>query len=71
MARLFRRVFGTAEGMVVLDHIVNDMCRVDDINLVADPLLIVDQNARRNVGIAIARLVLAPFEDAQKPEVKS
>ncbi len=71
LARLFKRVFGTAEGNLVLDHIVNEMCRVDDVLLSADPHVIVDANARRNVGITIARLVLSPLEDQEKPEVKT
>lgn len=71
LARLYKKVLGSPEGLLLLDHIVNDLCRVDDVHLVADPMLIVDANARRNVGITIARLVLSPLDDQEKPEVKA
>ena len=36
------------------------MCSIDDPLVTTDPMLVLEANARRNLGIAIARLALAP-----------
>jgi hypothetical protein len=69
LAQLFHHVFGTPAGIKVLDHICNVLCKIDEPFLAADPMLMADANARRNVGVRIAILALAPY-DASKPEVK-
>lgn len=69
LRRQFRAVFGTPEGMKVLDYICTTLCHVDDVAVSTDYGALIDANARRNVGLTIAALVLAPYEDA-KPEVK-
>jgi hypothetical protein len=67
--RLYRTVFGTPEGLKVLDDICERICALDRSVHNGDPLSIMEINGRRNVGIEIATLALAPF-DAKKPEVR-
>ena len=69
MAKLIRRVLGSPEGLEVLDYICETLCHIDSPVVSSDPYFIVDANARRNVGITLAHLVLAPIEDSDKPEV--
>lgn len=69
LARTFRRVFSGAEGMMVLDYICETLCNVDAPVTTADPMVIVDFNARRNVGVTIAQLVLSPIDEVKTPEV--
>lgn len=69
LAQLFHAVLGSPEGLRVLDYICNRLCNVDDVCLSVDPMILVDANARRNVGLAIAALTLKAY-DAKKPEVK-
>lgn len=68
-ARLYHNVFGSPEGIKVLDDICQRLCRIDEPFLDGNPILMADANARRNVGMMIAILALAPYDD-KKPEVK-
>jgi|SoiMethySBSTD1v2_1073268.scaffolds.fasta_scaffold320249_2 hypothetical protein len=69
VAQIFHYVFGSPEGQKVLDIIVRDICHVDAPYTVSDALGMADANGRRNVGLRILELALAPFDDT-KPEVK-
>ena len=69
LARLYHNVFGSPEGMKVLDDICMRLCHIDDAFVVSDPLMMADSNGRRNVGVAIATLALGAYDDS-KPEVR-
>ena len=68
LQRLYHNVFGSPEGLKVLDDICERLCHIDTAATGGDPYAIVEFNGRRSVGIEIARLALAPFDD-RKPEV--
>lgn len=69
LARLYRNVFGSHEGQKVLDDICQRICHIDSPAYQGDPHTVMEFNGRRNVGIEIAILALAPLDDS-KPVVK-
>lgn len=69
VAQLYRSVFGTPEGEKVFDDLMM-RCGVDAPVFHAEPLAMAFNAARRDIGLEIARLVLAAYDDS-KPEVKT
>ena len=66
----YRKVFGTPDGEIVLDHIVQVLCGVDNNLFAPDPYGLAYNVARRDVGIEVARLAEGLAMRA-KPEVKT
>lgn len=74
----FRAAFGTAEGQIALDYIVQKLCGVDSPAFPIQYVLaghsasdVLAYNlARRDVGLEIYHLASGQYRD-QKPEVKT
>lgn len=63
IASAYRAVFGTPEGAIVLDDIMQRICQVDDVpplTLPVDPMMIVHHNALRYVGLKLYKLARDP-----------
>jgi len=69
-AALYKTVFKTQEGQKVLADILNRLCNVDGIGFTENPIGLAYNNARRDVGIDIARLVWLEVNEDKTPEVK-
>lgn len=67
---LYKAVFKTPEGEKVLADILNRVCNVDGYGFTENPIGLAFNNARRDVGIEIARLVWLEVNDEKTPEVK-
>ena len=67
---LYKSVFGSSEGQKVLADILNRLCNVDGPCFTESPLAIAYNNARRDVGLEIARLVWLEVTEDKTPEVK-
>ena len=67
---LYKAVFKTPEGQKVLADILNRVCNVDGYGFTDSPIGLAFNNARRDVGIEIARLVWLEVTDSPTPEVK-
>lgn len=67
---LYKAVFKTSEGQKVLADILNRVCNVDGYGFTENPIGLAYNNARRDVGIEIARLVWLEVNDEKTPEVK-
>lgn len=69
IAEAYRHVFSSAEGRIVLDHIVQRLCGVDNNLFVASDHGLAYNLARRDVGLEIARLAEG-LTGRKTPEVK-
>jgi len=67
---IYKEVFGTPQGQKVLSDILNRICGVDAPGFTNDALGLAYNQARRDVGLEIARLVWLEFNKKQTPEVK-
>lgn len=65
----YRAVFGTPQGQLVLDHIVQTLCGVDTNLFIASDHGLAYNAARRDVGLEIARIALGLTHRRSKPEV--
>lgn len=71
LAAVYRAVFRSPEGQMVLDDIVQRICQTDDVAVLTvpvDPMVIVHHNALRYVGLSIYRLARDPGM-SEVPEV--
>lgn len=70
LRQCYRRVFGSADGQKVLDHIVQSICIVDAVVQYQTDVQAFTALERKNVGIMIARYAMEPTtSDQQKVEV--
>lgn len=61
MAMMYHYVFGTAEGQMVLDHILNRVCLLDTPILATCELDMAGKVSARNLGLLIKSLATAPL----------
>lgn len=69
VAQAYRAVFATVEGQMVLDHICQVLCGVDNPLFHPDPQAQSFNLARRDVGLQIWKLATGE-NNLSKPEVK-
>lgn len=67
---LYKTVFKNPEGQKVLADILNRVCNVDGYGFTESPIGLAYNNAKRDVGIEIARLVWLEVNEDKTPEVK-
>lgn len=70
IAQIYRRVFSTPEGQVVLADICYRLCGIGNGMWDRDPAVMAHKAARRDIGEQIAHYVIDPIVEEQ-PEVKA
>jgi len=66
LSRAFGHVYATDDGRLVLDYIVQQLCRTDQPGVHDNPLQTYHRLGKRDVGLAVMRLIEGV---TQEPEI--